>query len=415
MEIRTAHQIPPSLCLKCRGAKMLCGLSYCPVMVTSLFKTRVKSYDSKSIEGSSPPSVFVGRFGYPKIKIYPGTPPLHGDTGRYEDPKAWMGIDLEEFLSMRLSILRGGMEFRVREASSPTKYLHDLQIMSLSEKPVELEMKTEKSIDRRDVYLSEHTPPMGPSAPMSGFTIGNARIEKRVEYVYEDTDLLSMDAIVDLYSRGIDVSRLSRMLSMGTLGIGKNRKAVPTRWSITAVDKNLSDRLLTEVKRNPWINSYEVYIRNVNGNLFAALLSPGNWAYEWGEAWFPGTTWNLFADRAAVMIDSEPYEGRKDYPDIGGCYYSTRIALLESLRKNRRQAKAMVWREIYPGFDLPVGVWFVRENVREMFASSPMLFDDYGKALEYMQSFFKVPAERWRQKSFVHRLNVNPTLDSFAL
>lgn len=414
MEVRVAHQIPASLCMKCRAAKMLCGLSYCPVMVSSLFKKRIEAYGSKDIQGSSPPSVFVGRFGYPKIKIYPGTPPVHGNTASYEDPKAWMGLDLEEFLSMRLSILRGGMEFRVKEASNPAHYFRDLQIMSLAEKPVDLEIKTEKGFVARDVLLSEHTPPMGPSAPMEAFTMGNAKIENRVERVYGDTDLLSMEAMVGLYSSGLEVSRISRMLSMGTMGIGKNRKAVPTRWSITAVDKNLSDTLLDEVKADPWIDRIEVYVRKVNGNLFAALLMPSNWAYEWGEAWFPGTTWNLFSEFAAVMIDYEPYEGRKDYPDIGGCYFSTRLALLESLRKRGRQARAMVWREIYPGFDLPVGVWWVRENVRELFQATPVRFDDYDKALEYMQGFFKVPRQRWLKKSYVHRMNINPTLDRYV-
>ncbi|MCL4332335.1 MAG: Nre family DNA repair protein [Candidatus Thermoplasmatota archaeon] len=383
-------------------------------MVTSLFKRKVTAYDSKSLDGSSPPSVFVGRFGYPKVKIYPGTPPVFGETGSYEDPKTWLGVDLEEFLSMRLSILRGGTEINVRNASEPSGFLHDFQVMSLAEKPVDVEIKLDRNLSGKDILLSEHSPPMGPSGQMIGFSMGNVKVEKRVEYIYGDTDLLSIEGMMDLYERGIDVSRISRMLSTGTLGIGKNRRAVPTRWSITAVDKNVSDNILKEVKRNPWVNNYEVYVRKVNGNLFAALLSPGNWAYEWGEAWFPGTTWNLFADYANVMIDSEPYEGRKTYPDIGGCYYSTKLALLESLSSKGRQARAMVWREIYPGFDLPVGVWYVRENIRELFKSKPMLFDDYDKALCYMQTFFQVPGERWRGRSFVHKLNVMPTLDRYS-
>ena len=31
-----------------------------------------------TIDGSSPPSIFVGRYGYPKVRIGPMIPPLHG-------------------------------------------------------------------------------------------------------------------------------------------------------------------------------------------------------------------------------------------------------------------------------------------------------------------------------------------------
>ena len=51
--------------------------------------------------------------------------------------------------------------------------------------------------------------------------------------------------------------------------------------------------------------------------------------------------------------------GRRDYPAIGGCYYASRLAVLEALRSIRRLAAVITWREIYEGFDLPVGVWDV--------------------------------------------------------
>ena len=37
-------------------------------------------FSSDSISGSSPPSVFVGSYGYPKVWVGPMVPPIHGDT-----------------------------------------------------------------------------------------------------------------------------------------------------------------------------------------------------------------------------------------------------------------------------------------------------------------------------------------------
>jgi len=67
----------PRLCLSCRGAKYLCGLAYCPIVVkaaASLTFERV----GREVQGSSPPSIFVGRSGYPKITVYPSAPPQLG-------------------------------------------------------------------------------------------------------------------------------------------------------------------------------------------------------------------------------------------------------------------------------------------------------------------------------------------------
>lgn len=83
----------------------------------------------------------------------------------------------------------------------------------------------------------------------------------------------------------------------------------------------------------------------------------------------------LLGRRGAVEIDHEGYSGRKTYPEIGGCYYASRLAVAEHLVKRRRQATVVLWRETYPGFFFPVGVWFVRENVRKLLEGRPETFE----------------------------------------
>ncbi len=415
MQFKTSFKIPAELCLKCRAAKNLCGLSYCPVLVSSMVRPKFKSPINNEIAGSSPPSVFVGRFGYPKIKVYPSTPPLFGETGEYEVPAQWMKMDLESFLSMRLSMLRGGMEISVKDAANPATQLLDAQILSMADRPVDMEMHFDKSILSSRIMLSEFSPPMGPSAPLKKITYGNARIDNQVQRAFDDTDLKAGEAVYTLYGTGIDVSRISKIMSTGSIGQKKARRAVPTRWSITAVDKTVSDRNVETIKHLETVDKYEVFIRRTSGNLFMAIFAPGNWQYEWGEAWFPGSTWNTWGSDSAVEIDYEGYKGRTEYPGIGGCYYASRVAATEYLMRRNRMAMPMLWREIYPGFNLPVGVWYVRENLREMFRSKPLVFDDLESSLSFLRREMRVPLHRWTSNSEIFRYIKTGSLDRYLL
>lgn len=393
-------RINPALCIRCRGAKMLCGLAYCPVLV----KTKVKKYAEAlagrtSVFGSSPPSIFVGRIGWPKIRVYPSAPPLEGDTSRLEDPKTWLQMDLEEFLSYRLILARGSFEVDVDSARDPPRLLEDVQALALSPRPAEVELELKKPL-RPEPSLDEHSPPFGPASPLRSLRLGSLPPpERAVERAYSDADHSAREAIWDLYKSGIDVHRISRFLSVGALGV--KRRLVPTRWSITAVDKQISDRLLERVKRMPVLDRYLVYARKTKGNTFVGLLAPRGFMYEWGEAWWPSTTWNPFGPAPEVEVDWEGPRGRSTYPPIGGCYYAARLAAAEALDSMGRQAAVVLWREIYPGFDLPVGVWYVRENVRALFKGKPEKFDELGEALSYMASHLRLPLDVWYSKSHV--------------
>src|SRR5882762_5003514 len=65
--------IPADLCIRCRGAKLLCGKVACPVIMRAYAAQRTTSMigPGLEIEGRSPPSVFVGRTGYPMVAVGP--------------------------------------------------------------------------------------------------------------------------------------------------------------------------------------------------------------------------------------------------------------------------------------------------------------------------------------------------------
>ena len=56
-------------------------------------------------------------------------------------------------------------------------------------------------------------------------------------------DFRAIEAINYLYEEGIEISKISKILSLGMIGIKKNRKLVPTKWSISAIDQIISSDL----------------------------------------------------------------------------------------------------------------------------------------------------------------------------
>jgi hypothetical protein len=249
--------------------------------------------------------------------------------------------------------------------------------------------------------LSEDSQPFGPSAPLKSFKVSDVRVDRRVEKAFYDRDLKASEAIVNLYDDGVLVTRLQRAFSLGMFGTKRRRKLVPTRWSITAVDSILSQELIDRVKQNDTIDEYRVYSFKNLDNYFVAILMPENWRYEWIEAWFPGTTWNPDerASAPAMMGDFESYWGRTTYPDVGGCYYSCRLAVAEKLAQEGRQASALVLREIHPGYILPVGVWNVRESIRAALKTEPEKFDNFKSALNYATTKLTIPLRNWIENS----------------
>jgi hypothetical protein len=128
-------------------------------------------------------------------------------------------------------------------------------------------------------------------------------------------------------------------------------------------------------------------------------MLPNEWSYEAMEAWYPGTVWNPNGKDVAMFSDYEGHDGRTTYAQIGGCYYSARLAVCEQLVKERRQATAIVLREARPGYIMPVGVWQVRENVRNAMRQKPFIFKTLNESLKWIANQFEIPLRRWIAQS----------------
>uniref|UniRef100_A0A7C4D9N5 DNA repair protein n=1 Tax=Staphylothermus marinus TaxID=2280 RepID=A0A7C4D9N5_STAMA len=408
------NNIDPRTCTLCRGRNW-CGLAYCPLLARKLAFLRIKKItNSLEVYGSSPPSVFVGRHGYPYVNIGPSAPPETGDTTIFDFPEKWIELRLEDIIDYRLSLLTGSIRVKASFVSNP--FIQKIHEIALSIKPVDIELYFEKPITPR-IELSEFEPPQGPRGVLRSFRItSNPVIPRIVDSVYNDKDLSAREALLLLYKNGIPVSVIQRILSVGALGRSRSRKLVPTRWSITAVDSTISEELLESIRKYSLIDNFELYVRKYYDNTFIAILAPFKWSFEWMEAWWPGSTWNPSEVNIIVEGDYEDYFGRSSYPDIGGCYYACRLAVAEFLNNRRKQASVIVFREIYPGFNIPIGVWFVRENIRRMFRDKPLLStNDIREVLNTLDEVSELGSRNWINKSrLLRRILYQTSLFNFV-
>ncbi|MCJ2554590.1 MAG: Nre family DNA repair protein [Candidatus Thermoplasmatota archaeon] len=354
---------------------------------------------SLSLSGTSPPGVFIGRYGYPKVNVGPLLPPFHGDTTLLDLPEAWLDFDFPEIIAFRFSLVRGMRRVAVN-VSEGGRFLDQLQELALAARPADLELAFSRP-PRGGMSSDRVAQPFGPSAPLLQMGTSGVKTDARLERVWGDGDLRAGAAILRLYDEGVEVSRIMRALSAGVLGLEDGRKLVPTRWSITAVDDALGLRLLEDVRTLPLIDAFRVYESVRLDNRFLVLLLPRVWSYELLEAWFPRTTWNPSTREIAMIGDSEGYRGRKAYASIRGCYYAARFAVAEALAREGRQATAIVLRETHAGHFLPLGVWNVRENVRRALRQPYLSFPDLTQALSYVGTRFEIPLEEWIRQSAV--------------
>lgn len=383
-----------SICIKCRGAKLLCGKARCPVLVRYYKNLEAKPLvEKKVIFGSSPPSVFVGRNGYPKVYAGPMLPPLQGDTSYMDTPELWHGKGIDDIVDFRMKLIRGKYRIDVRRVDG--KIAEYTQEIAMAKKPVEMEVEFEKK-PRGVIALYDEVQPHGPSAPIKKLWVANPKVDKRIEKVFYD-EMKATEAVLWLYEQGLFVSSIQKAFSAGIFGIEK--KFVPTRWSITAVDDIIGKKLVNEVKQYPWLNEYRIYYIKSLDNLWVIFMFPSSWQYELIEAWYPNTTWNPLGKKIVMYGDHEYYNGRSSYATIGGCYYAARLAVAEKLRAEKKQAGAVVLREIHPGYIMPVGVWNVRENVRKALRNEPKKFDDLKEAILFISSLLHIPIKKWIEVS----------------
>ena len=356
--------------------------------------------------GASPPSLLVGEWGYPRVRLGPNVPPVVGeDSIIYENPQGWWGSQsMDELIRLRASLIYSKFSIGVkvndwqRATSRNRSLLEKTQELALSIKPVDTEVQFFKAPKPR-LEFDGITKPVGPTGTVKDFQItSNPVVPKKVDYLVYDTDVLSLTAIQELYDSGISVYDIIRLLTVGLLGKRKQRSLVPTRWGITAVDANLGKLLLDKVRDYPQISEIKLYTSDYLDNHYETLLLPGEWSFEMLEIWLPRTVWAQ-GEEAHITDVWEKYDGKVSAMDGG--YYCMKLPVLEHLEKIKRQATVISFREVGAGYLVPLGNWHIRESVKHCFDSKPMTFPTLEAALADIATRIQTPLKKWWRSSKV--------------
>jgi hypothetical protein len=397
--IKVVKNPSAEMCLACRAAKLLCGRPRCPILVRATqYAKGARQYQSEIVSGASPPGVFVGRWGYPRVSLGPLVAPSNFNAEILDRPESWLNKSIDEIVGYRYNLLRGKETLRVDAAVDPSKSLlsiHEL-VLSASSVCTELVLTQRPSMT---MSFSDDVEPLGPSATYSRLSVKPSHSDRRLEKVYYDFDLKASDAATALYRSGVEVSKIQKAFSVGIMGQRRTRRIVPTRWSITAVDSVISQGLIERVKLNPSVNETRVYTFNHMESTYVGFVFPAPWGYEWVEGWQPNTVWNVAGHSVELIADNEGTHGRTTYAEPGGCYYAARLASAESLEREGRKGAVVLLREIHPGYIIPLGVWTVREAIRELFRQPYTKFATVREAVNYGVSFTTIPLGVWLKKA----------------
>ena len=359
-------------------------------------------FSSNYLSGTSPPSVFVGSYNYPKVGVGPMVPPIHGDTSLLDIPEKWIGKTLEEIVNFRLNLIRGIQKIPVTETQG--RYIENLQDVAMSSKPIDSDIEFHKNTIPVASIDSESAP-FGPLGEIKKIKFSGSTSEKSIEKVYYDKDLKAQDAVLNLYNSGIEISQIQKCFSIGMLG--QKRRLVPTRWSITATDDIISNSLVSEILDFDLIDSSRVFTFNHLGNSFSVILFPHRWLFEMEEAWYTEQ------GRIGFGSDIEDARGIDHPPKIAGAYFAAKLGVAEYLVANQIQAAVLVLREIRPEYAVPVGVWQIREGIREAMKQRPFIADSLDEGIDYACKPLSISKSEWLAKGDLLKLIKQKSITEF--
>jgi len=349
----------------------------------------------KKIEfsGSSPPEIFVGRWNYPNVYTGILAPESYGNNEIMSSPEHWHSkkLQIPEIMNYRNQLIYSRKQNHIKTQNS--KFHQVFHEIAMTHKSIATEFKLKKPISPSK-HPDRRVPLISRAAQLDRASLQeNTKIKSKVDYLVNDTDVKSVTAIQELHKSGIQVSNIIKILSAGLLGLKKNRKLVPTRWSITATDNTISKNKLTKIRYFQEISEFQLFSEEYLGNHYEFLLLPDKYSFEVIE---------IALRNMKVWQDYESFFPRKKYADsVVGGYYAVRLALTEHLEKIKRQAQCLVIREIRPQYYAPCGVGILRETARTAFKNKSEKFPTLKEALEKIQSRLKQPIENYTNKSWL--------------
>ncbi|MBT4257651.1 hypothetical protein HOD88_00510 [archaeon] len=341
--------------------------------------------NSSKLDSTSPPSVFIGSgLSYPNVNVGILSPlERDSDAWIYDSAKTWSkeNFSINDVVKLREGLLNSRFTSQLKNFKGNSKFVEVAKEIAIAAKPVdlEIELKNKMAFGRKvDRVLTPH----GLKAPLKKATITmNVKVNQKLDKMMND-EIKSNYGINYLYKNNFDEYSLAKILSVGVLGMKKDKKLVPTRWSITATDDTIGKNLLEKIRTYKWIENYELFFGDFMGNEYLIMLFPNVFSYELFELYLPGSSWNPGKEIKA-STDYETFSGRKNYAkNCAGGYYASRLPILEYLNSIKRQASVLVIRLETASYWASLGVWVVRESVRKALNNRKLNFLEEGELIE---------------------------------
>ncbi len=370
-------------CPRC-GKSEACDKAYCPLRskesAVNHFKTNIID---NSFEGSAP-TVFVGEYGYPKVNVGIMSPTELDKNAWLFDAQRFWGkneFEIDKVIALRSELVNSRFNTDIRHTD---KLLELSQEVGMASKPVDIEVDLKEKM-KFNVNFSNMMAPTGPNANLQKVELtSNPKIDTKVDKVVSDIDFKANEAMNTLYDKGYEESFLTKLLSIGNIGVKKDRRLVPTKWSITAVDDNVGKNIIKELRDFPESDCL-AFFNSYLGNYYLILLFDDVWGFELFEGMLKKDPNNI-----TFSTDYELFKGRTKYAEncVGG-YYAARLPIIEKLKQMKRQSSVFVLRFISEEYYTPLGVWVVREAVRKTINSPPIQFADRDLMIEFSKKLIK--------------------------
>jgi len=370
------------------------GIKFEAVKKVAETNFKVRNFNNISrLDTASPPSVFIGsKLKYPLVNVGIMSPlEREEDAWIYDNEKYWAdnNFEISDVLHLRNSLLNSRFQSKVTDTRLNKKFVNIAQEIAIASKPVDVEIELKNSVKierKKDKVLTPH----GLKAPLKQAKVtSNVKVDRNIDKAIND-EIKASEAIHSLYDKNFSEYVLNKILSVGVLGLKKNKRLVPTRWSITATDDTLGKHLLDRIQNYKWIDNYELHFGEFLGNSYLILLFPGVWSYELFELYLPGSSWNPTSEIKA-STDSEGYNGRTTYAfnTVGG-YYAARLPIMKYLDDIKRQASVLAVRIEGVSYWAALGVWVVRESVKKAMNKPGVKFNSKDELIESAKKIGKI-------------------------
>ncbi len=123
--------------------------------------------------------------------------------------------------------------------------------------------------------------------------------------------------------------------------------------------------------------------------------------------------WYTEQGRIGFGSDIEDARGIDHPPEIAGAYFAAKLGVAEYLLANKIQSAVLVLREIRPEYAVPVGVWQIREGIREAMKQRPYIADSFEEGLDYACKPLSIGKSEWLAKGKLLKLIKQKSITEF--